>query len=133
MATIELPSPSSAAADGPTGLASPELGEVIKYGEGLGDEQYLLELQRIIGHDILITTISTQHISPLQHTARFPVPFNAGVIAFDQFPTTLEDIHRGEVLFPYEHPFERSGEISPRVVQAIAPIDRAITTIYLPV
>lgn len=133
MATIEIPSSDSIERDIPTGIAPATLEEVVRYGEGLGDDQYLVELQRLIGHDVLITTVSSHHISPLQHNARFPVPFMTGAIAFNQFPTTLHDVHRGEIFFPYEHTFRfHNGESQDRVVDAVAPMDRTVTTVFLP-
>lgn len=133
MAIIDLPTDSAAETGEPAGITPATLDEVIRFGDGLTEEQYSSELAQLIGHDVLVTTISTQHISPLKHTGRFPVPFTSGPIFFEMFPTKLDDIHHSEILFPYEHTFMRlSGEPSPRVLQTLAPIDRAVTTIYLP-
>lgn len=132
MATIDLPTDSAVERGEPPGLVSPELGEVIKYGEGLGDEQYLEELGKLIGHDILITTFSAEHLSPLAHASKFRVMYRPRM-QFNRCPTVLQEVNSTELFFPYEHVFpQHYKEDTVREIVAIAPIDRDVTTIYLP-
>lgn len=129
MATIEIPSPS--ALDVPLGImpATVDVENLEQFGINLEPPEYLMALRSIIGHGVLVSTVSTEFVSPLRYT----LPFRPEAIKVDMYYTRLTHVGRRterteNLRFLFDHS-ARLGTTKP--VEAIAPVDPTISHIYL--
>jgi hypothetical protein len=127
MATIDIPS--TPAAEVPTGIIPASAEELEIFGEGLSDAQYREDIELYIGQKIIVSSCGIRHFEANGLTIKFandPVSMDREISLIQEI-TGLPMSRSGAeaLLIPWNH--TRLG-----LINTFVPLDRAVTTIYLP-